>query len=85
MTPADAILADEARRANATVEELISPRRFAHLVRARQRAMWRIRQATGWSYPKIGRLFGRDHTTVMHAVDKINAEVRAGSQIGVGI
>lgn len=34
---------------------------------ARNELMWRLRRC-GWSYPKIGRLLGRDHTTVMSGV-----------------
>ena len=56
-----------------TREELISPGRTLHLARIRQLAMWRCRQA-GVSLPEIGRWFGnRDHTTVLHAVRKIDA------------
>ena len=59
-----------------TREELISPRRTLHVARIRQFAMWRCRQA-GVSTPEIGRWFGnRDHTTVLHAVRKIEAEMR---------
>ena len=42
------------------------------LVAARQEAMYVFREMTDLSYPAIGRIFGdRDHTTVMHAVEKI--------------
>lgn len=40
-------------------------RRIAH---ARQEAMYAIRMHLGWSTPCIGALFGRDHTTCMHAI-----------------
>ncbi|MBW3562958.1 MAG: chromosomal replication initiator protein DnaA, partial [Actinobacteria bacterium] len=55
-----------------TVEDLCSPSRTKDLVIARQIAMYLIRELTELSLPKIGTAFGgRDHTTVMHAVDKI--------------
>ncbi|HEX2026423.1 MAG TPA: chromosomal replication initiator protein DnaA [Nitriliruptorales bacterium] len=55
-----------------TVEDLCSPSRSRQLVTARQIAMYLIRELTDLSLPRIGRAFGgRDHTTVMHAVDKI--------------
>jgi chromosomal replication initiator protein len=42
------------------------------LVNARQIAMYVIRELTDLSYPAIAREFGgRDHTTVIHAVEKI--------------
>jgi hypothetical protein len=52
--------------------ELISARRTASLVRPRQIAMFLCRNLTPNSLPVIGRKFGgRDHTTVLHAVRKI--------------
>ena len=53
-------------------EELIGPNRRRPLVTARQVSMYVFRELTDLSYPSLGRLFGgRDHTTVIHAVDKI--------------
>src|SRR4051812_34274776 len=57
-------------------EEMIGQGRTHHIVRIRQLAMWRCRQA-GVSLPTIGRYFGnRDHTTALHAVRKIEATMR---------
>lgn len=54
------------------IEEIIGPSRRRPLVTARQVAMYVFREATDLSYPAIAREFGgRDHTTVIHAVDKI--------------
>ena len=53
-------------------EELTGPSRRRPLVTARQVSMYVFRELTDLSYPVIGREFGgRDHTTVIHAVDKI--------------
>ena len=55
-----------------THEELIGASRRRPLVTARQVAMYTFRELTDLSYPAIAREFGgRDHTTVIHAVDKI--------------
>jgi chromosomal replication initiator protein len=55
-----------------TIYELKSQRRTAVVVRARQIAMYLSKKLTGQSLPEIGRRFGdRDHTTVLHAVRKI--------------
>jgi chromosomal replication initiator protein len=44
--------------------------------------MYVFRELTDFSYPAIGREFGgRDHSTVMHAVDKITAMMRERHQI----
>ena len=54
------------------VEEIIGKKRQRPLVAARQVAMYVIRDLTDLSYPAIAREFGgRDHTTVIHAVEKI--------------
>lgn len=48
-------------------KEMISVRRQKGLCRARQQAMWELREHTDLSLPQIGKLLGnRDHTTVLH-------------------
>lgn len=60
-----------------SVEELCGPSRRRPLVIARQISMYVIRELTDYSYPAIAREFGgRDHTTVIHAVEKITALMR---------
>ena len=55
-----------------TIEELTGTSRNQQLVTARQMAMALCNELTSLSLPKIGKAFGnRDHTTVMHARDKI--------------
>lgn len=57
------------------VSELRSKRRTKSIVRPRQIAMYLIRSLTEHSLPEIGEYFGgRDHTTVLHACQKIGAE-----------
>lgn len=52
--------------------DIISQRRTANIVRPRQVAMYLTKQLTLRSLPDIGRRFGgRDHTTVLHAVKKM--------------
>ncbi|MHB8528300.1 MAG: chromosomal replication initiator protein DnaA [Caulobacteraceae bacterium] len=54
--------------------DLISERRTRSVARPRQAAMWLAKQLTTRSLPDIGRRFGgRDHTTVIHAVRRIEA------------
>ncbi|WP_238443026.1 chromosomal replication initiator protein DnaA [Salsipaludibacter albus] len=55
-----------------TVDDLCSKSRSRQLVNARQIAMYLTRELTEMSFPQIGKAFGgRDHSTVMHAKDKI--------------
>ncbi len=58
---------------NIKLSEMHSARRSRAIARPRQIAMYLAKQLTSRSLPEIGRKFGgRDHTTVMHAVKKID-------------
>jgi chromosomal replication initiator protein len=60
------------RHYNVSRSDLLSARRTANVVRPRQVAMYLAKTMTLRSLPEIGRRFGgRDHTTVLHAVRKI--------------
>ncbi len=62
--------------------DLLSERRTRSVARPRQVAMWLCKQHTTRSYPDIGRRFGgRDHTTVLHAVKKIEELLQSDEQI----
>lgn len=64
------------------VEALKGKSRQRPLVTARQIAMYVFREQTDLSYPSIARLFGgRDHTTVIHAVEKIARQMGERKQI----
>ena len=58
---------------NIKISEMHSARRSRAVARPRQVAMYLAKQLTARSLPEIGRKFGgRDHTTVMHAVKKVD-------------
>lgn len=62
--------------------EIIGPGRSARVAQARQIAMYVCRRRLGLSYPELGRLFGgRDHTTVLHAVKKIEKMIRTNKDM----
>lgn len=72
----DHILAEVARVFSVTTKDLKGSSRLRRFVEPRQIAMWLIRRTTCLSLPRIGKLFGgRDHTTVIHAVRKIDADL----------
>jgi len=67
---------------NLNLQEMLSPRRSRSLARPRQIAMYLAKQHTTNSLPDIGRKFSnRDHTTVIHAVKKIDELIKKDSEI----
>lgn len=71
-----------ARQYNVSRSDLLSSRRTANVVRPRQVAMYLAKTLTLRSLPEIGRRFGgRDHTTVLHAVRKIEGLVGTDSAL----
>ena len=67
---------------NIRLSEMIGPKRVRNYARPRQMAMYLAKQLTSRSLPEIGRRFGgRDHTTVMHGVRRIEELKITDSQI----
>ncbi len=67
---------------NIRLSDMIGPKRVRVLARPRQMAMYLAKHMTSRSLPEIGRRFGgRDHTTVMHGVRKIEELKAIDSQI----
>ena len=67
---------------NLNIQEMLSPRRSRSLARPRQIAMYLAKKYTTNSLPDIGRKFSnRDHTTVIHAVKKIDELVKNDNEI----
>jgi len=67
-TPFMDILRDVCKSQGVTRDEIFSRNRNKKLVMARAVIYDRIRKELGWSYPRIGKIFGRDHTTVLHGI-----------------
>ena len=65
-----------------TVEVLKGKRRSANIAYPRMVAMYLCRMLTDESFPRIGLEFGgRDHSTVIHAVDKIESDLKENSKL----
>jgi chromosomal replication initiator protein len=76
------ILSTVATHYGLTVDDLIGPSRKQPLALHRQIAMYLCRDLTDLSLPKIGAAFGgRDHTTVIHAVEKVKKLIQSDKQI----
>ena len=79
---ADSIITATSNTYGLTTRELTGPSRKQPLARCRQIAMYLCRELTDLSLPKIGKEFGgRDHTTVIHAVDKIKTLMQSDEQV----
>jgi chromosomal replication initiator protein len=60
-----------------SVDDVLSASRRQPLVLCRQVAMYLCRELTDLSLPKIGEHFNRDHTTVLHSVEKVKRILRS--------
>ena len=66
---------------NIRISDMSSARRARAVARPRQVAMFLAKQLTSRSLPEIGKKFGnRDHTTVMHAVTRVNELIDTDAQ-----
>ncbi|MBM7615592.1 chromosomal replication initiator protein DnaA [Alkaliphilus hydrothermalis] len=71
-----------AKRYNIRLEDIDSKKRTRAIAFPRQIAMYITRELTDLSLPKIGEEFGgRDHTTVMHAHDKISNDIQSDANL----
>ena len=65
------IIAEVAKTYNVSESDILSNRRTSALALARQVAMYIARETTNLSYKAIGESFGKDHTTVLYNVNRI--------------
>ena len=78
----EAILAETAGYFGVSVDDLRSQNRSRPIVQARQMAMYLVRDFTDLSLPKVGEVFGgRDHTTVLHACQKVVRQLSEKRQV----
>ena len=76
--PPPLILDETAKYFSLSAGDLMSKSRSRPLTQARHIAMYLTRECTGLSLLKIGEIFGgRDHTTVLHGIRKVEDEMRA--------
>jgi chromosomal replication initiator protein len=78
----DEIQRKVAEHYNIRLSDMVGPKRVRNFARPRQVAMYLCKQLTSRSLPEIGRRFGgRDHTTVMHGVKRIEELRQQDGQI----
>ncbi|OJY66599.1 MAG: hypothetical protein BGP09_31360 [Rhizobium sp. 60-20] len=73
--PALTYVKDRCNELGWTFSTIVGPQRRRPVVRVRQKLMWEVSEKFNLSLPQIGRMFGgRDHTTVLHAIRKVEAD-----------
>ena len=72
----DRILECVSRHYGISVEELKGRARTKDIASTRHTAIYLIRTLTGMSLPAIGKLFGRDHTTILSSLDAIEKDLK---------
>ena len=76
--PPQLIMEETAQYFSLSTADLTSKSRSRPLTQARHIGMYIVRECTGLSLVKIGEIFGgRDHTTVLHGIKKVEDEMRA--------
>ena len=75
------ILKAVAQHFSLSVETLKGSGRAREIALPRQVAMFLVREMTSHSLPEIGQFFGRDHTTVMHAIQKIGDQLKQSTEL----
>ncbi|MDO5549079.1 MAG: chromosomal replication initiator protein DnaA [Eubacteriales bacterium] len=63
------------------VEKLRGSGRSRDMVQPRQVAMYLVRKLTDYSLPEIGKVFSRDHTTVLHSINKVEEYLKTTSEM----
>ena len=63
------------------VEKLRGSGRSRDMVQPRQVAMYLVRKLTDYSLPEIGKVFSRDHTTVLHPINKVEEYLKTTTEM----
>jgi chromosomal replication initiator protein len=84
--PAPEIIIEETSKCyGVAMSDIMSTSRTKEVAIARQVAMYIIRQQTKLSLPEIGRVFGRDHTTVIHSLEKVEGLIKENRETAENI
>lgn len=69
-----------ATRHGCAVDELAGPARHKHIVAARRDVAGYLSRELGWSTTSIGKLLGRDHTTILNLLGRVGVRGRAPAE-----
>ena len=81
----DKIVDKVAKKYGITVEDIKGRKRTREIANPRHIAIFIIRKLTDMSLPAIGRLFNRDHTTIMSSLENIETELKSNSLLEIEI
>ena len=81
----DKIFAAVYRRYGISKEDLLGTRRTREIAQARHISIYLIRKVTEMSLPNIGKIFGRDHTTVMSSCEAVEKRLRTDAELVMNI
>jgi DNA-directed RNA polymerase specialized sigma24 family protein len=77
MFPSFEILERVAAAYHTSADQILEKNRTKDIAEARQTAIYLLRELNDLSYPAIGKLLGRDHTTAIHSYNKIARKIQA--------
>jgi len=72
-----------AARYSISAEHLRGERRHQKIADIRMIGYWCYRELTELSFPQIGRVFNRDHSTVLHGCKRVDKLIRDGQPVGI--
>lgn len=76
----DMVLDKAAELLHTTPAKLLDHNRTEPIASLRQRAMWLLRECTGMSFPRLGQVFCRDHSTVVHGCQVVERRIANESE-----
>jgi chromosomal replication initiator protein len=79
----DRILEKVSQKYGVSVEDIKGRKRTKEIALVRHRSIYIIRKLTDLSFPAIGKLFGRDHTTIMASLDTVEREMAKDSLLEI--
>lgn len=79
------VLETVSKKYGVSQEEMKSKKKTSAVANARQIAMHLLRKTTELSLPKIGKIFGRDHSTVLSSINKVDNEIKCNSLFEIEI
>ncbi len=81
----DSIISATAKCYGLETADILSTSRTKEIALARQVAMYIVRYMTKLSLPEIGKIFDRDHTTVIHSIEKVEGLMRESREVSENI